>query len=112
MVVHGSWGGIVCPWRAPPHLRACAWVGAPCMLPSPTQVVHAYLCVCAHVYICVCGWVPSAAGFAENGFGKKPRPTQQHRFELLGYDFMVDEDLKVGCWGLRQRPLLMLLLPC
>ena len=52
--------------------------------------------------VCVC--VCSGMGFAENGFGKKIPASQQHRFELLGYDFMVDTDLKVRCvgWGVRQ----------
>ncbi len=46
------------------------------------------------VLTCCC-LVSSGQGFTENGFGKRLQPSQQHRFELLGYDFMVDTDLKV-----------------
>eukprot|EP01138_Halocafeteria_seosinensis_P012254 gb/GECG01012522.1/.p1 GENE.gb/GECG01012522.1/~~gb/GECG01012522.1/.p1 ORF type:complete len:1130 (+),score=187.57 gb/GECG01012522.1/:1-3390(+) len=36
----------------------------------------------------------SRNGCSEWGFGNKPVETPQHRFELLGYDFMLDSNLK------------------
>ena len=36
----------------------------------------------------------SRHGCAEYGFGKRPLPCIQHRFELLGYDFMLDTALR------------------
>lgn len=39
----------------------------------------------------------NTGGFVENGFGRLPAKTGNHRFELLGYDFMIDTDYKVRC---------------
>ena len=71
----------------------CDGCGLVLTLLFPSRIAQFAACISV---ACFAGCLSfSAHGFAENGFGKKPRVTQQHRFELLGYDFMVDDDLKV-----------------